>query len=81
MKAKDFEMQEFENVRSALKSLFEITDAVAIKVDGKPATVKDIQEMVLERAVGIADLLGMSELYLGGDDNATGVDESIIRNH
>ncbi|MGQ2357681.1 hypothetical protein [Pediococcus pentosaceus] len=63
-------MTEFENVRDALKEAIEIADAKGIKTKvGKneyhPATAEEVQEMLSERLYNIADLLGMSDLYLG----------------
>lgn len=56
---------EHENVKDALKAAIEIAEAKGIKVGGKPATAEDIQEMVRELLYNVADLLGMSEVYLG----------------
>lgn len=62
-------MTEFENVRDALKEAIEIADAKSwgnIKEDGmiRPATIQDVQDLMQERLYNIADLLGMSDLYL-----------------
>ena len=62
-------MEEFENVRDALKEAIEIADAKGIKTKvGKneyhPATAEEVQEMLSEHLYNIADLLGMSDLYL-----------------
>ncbi|MBY4581304.1 hypothetical protein ACYJ1T_06950 [Pediococcus pentosaceus] len=62
-------MTEFENVKDALKEAIEIADAKEIKTKvGKneyhPATTEEVQEMLSERLYNIADLLGMSDLYL-----------------
>jgi len=56
---------EHENVKDALAAAIEIAEANGIKVDGKPATTEDVQEMVRELLYNVADLLGMSEVYLG----------------
>lgn len=56
---------EHENVKDALKAAIEIAESKGIKVDGKPATTEDFQEMVREILYNVADLLGMSEVYLG----------------
>lgn len=53
-----------ENVKDALKSLIEIAEAKDIKIDDKPITVSGLQELVRERSYELADLLGISELYL-----------------
>lgn len=62
-------MTEFENVKDALKEAIEIADAKEIKTKvGKNeyhlATTEEVQEMLSERLYNIADLLGMSDLYL-----------------
>lgn len=59
-------MTEYDNVRDALKDLIDISQYKCKIVDGKevPFTGKEIQEMVFERSANIADILGMSELYL-----------------
>ena len=67
-------MTEFENVRDALKEAIEIADVKGIKTKvGKneyhPATAEEVQEMLSERLYNIADLLGMSDLYLEGKNN------------
>ena len=56
---------EHENVKDALAAAIEIAEAKGIKVDGKPATVHDIQNLTKEHLYFIADLLGLSEVYLG----------------
>lgn len=56
---------EHENVKDALAAAIEIAEAKGIKVDGKPATVHDIQNLTKEHLYFIAYLLGLSELYLG----------------
>ncbi|MCL3858672.1 hypothetical protein [Pediococcus pentosaceus] len=67
-------MTEFESVRDALKEAIEIADAKGIKTKvGKneyhPATTEEVQEMLSERLYNIADLLGMSDLYLEGEND------------
>lgn len=62
-------MTEFENVRDALKDAIEIADAKSwgdIKEGGtvRPVTIQDVQDLMQERLYSIADLLGMSDLYL-----------------
>lgn len=64
---------EYENVRAALKLLLEYNDIqlnpdLKIGIPGGPqrkATANDVQEFNSELLANIADLLGMSELYLG----------------
>ncbi|MDT2436827.1 hypothetical protein P7D98_14930 [Enterococcus avium] len=58
-------MVEYDNVREALADALEMCEASEIKIDGKDATVTDVQESIKERLINIADLLGVSELYLG----------------
>lgn len=53
-----------ENVKEALLDAIEFAEAKAISVDGQPATISDFQQLMQERLYSIADLLGMSELYL-----------------
>ena len=64
---------EFENVRKALEYLLDVaqsTEMITKTYDGtglteeRKATVKDMQDIMSEVAVNIADLLGMSEIYL-----------------
>lgn len=67
-------MTEFENVRDALKDAIEIADAKSwgdIKVGGtvRPVTIQDVQDLMQERLYNIADLLGMSDLYLEGEND------------
>lgn len=57
---------EFESVKEALQYLYAVSQADRIKVDGHLATVEDIQELVFEITANISDLLGLSEIYLGG---------------
>lgn len=67
---------EFENVRQALEYLYELSqlDEITIKtyenqnctglIEERKATVKDMQEYMLEMTTNIADLLGLEEIYL-----------------
>ena len=57
-----------ENVKEALQDAIEFADAKAITVDGQPVTMEDFQQLMQERLFSIADLLGMSELYLKNND-------------
>lgn len=57
-----------ENVKEALQDAIEFVEAKAISVDGQPATIVDFQQLMQERLYSIADLLGMSELYLKNND-------------
>ncbi len=60
---------EFETVKEALQYLHDVSQADEIRVDGQTATAKGYQELIFEVTACIADLLGMSEIYLGGDPN------------
>jgi hypothetical protein len=57
---------EYENVREALDVLvsFNDTNRDELTVDGKQMTFGDLQDLNREIAYNIADLLGMSDLYL-----------------
>ena len=67
---------EFKNVRQALEFLYKISqlDEVTIQtyekqnciglIEEREATVKDMQEYMLEMTTNIADLLGLEEIYL-----------------
>ncbi len=54
----------FGDVREAVSALIQAGESSDIRVGGHPATVADIQELVREEAYALADLLGMSDLYL-----------------
>ena len=67
---------EFKNVRQALEFLYKISqlDEITIQtyekqnciglIEEREATVKDMQEYMLEMTTNIADLLGLEEIYL-----------------
>ena len=64
---------EFENVRQALEYLLDVAQSTEMVtktyddtglIEERHATVKDMQEMMFEVAVNIADLLGLEEIYL-----------------
>ncbi|WP_268914089.1 hypothetical protein [Lentilactobacillus sp. SPB1-3] len=62
-------MTDYDNVRNALKDAIEIAEAKEIKTkigedEFRNATKQDIQELIAEPLYSIADLLGMSDLYL-----------------
>lgn len=57
---------EFESVREGLEVLCEAAMSKNMTVDGKPATVEDFKEYILEIASGLCDLMGMEEIYLEG---------------
>lgn len=55
-----------EDIRSALAELFLFNDKrnKEMKVAGKATSIKDLQELNWGDLAQIADLLGMSDLYL-----------------
>ena len=67
---------EFKNTRQALEFLYKLSqlDEVTIQtyekqnctglIEEREATVKDMQEYMLEITTNIADLLGLEEIYL-----------------
>ncbi|MGF2152236.1 hypothetical protein ACQUFB_13405 [Enterococcus casseliflavus] len=60
---------EYENVKEALKDAIEIAESEEvitwdIDTNSRLATTEEVQEMIRERLYNIADLLGLSELYL-----------------
>ncbi|EFQ45055.1 hypothetical protein LBKG_00937 [Lactobacillus crispatus CTV-05] len=66
-----FTMYEYDNVRDCLKDLLAFNDTrnkdFRVKdEEGKEheATIKDLQELNAEALYNLADLLGMSDLYL-----------------
>lgn len=58
-------MKEYDNVRDSLKELIELAEAEAV-YSNTPDETKEINllELIRERLYMLADLLGMSELYL-----------------
>lgn len=61
-------MIEYDNVKDALEDAIFYTENNDMKIisDGvkRDATIEDYQEAIRERLYNIADLLGMSEVYL-----------------
>ncbi|WP_265460303.1 hypothetical protein [Enterococcus sp. HY326] len=57
-------MNEYDNVRDALSELIELAEASEITTGGRSTSVEDLQELFQEGLYNIADLLGMSDLYL-----------------
>lgn len=57
---------EFESVYEALKFMFEINSqsSAVTNQDNQPASVDDMKELNMEALVSMADLVGVSELYL-----------------
>lgn len=67
-------MIEHENVKDALKEAIEIAETEPngiVTVNGenvRPINANDHIELIRERLYNIADLLGMSEIYLNKED-------------
>lgn len=65
-------MAEFTDAHSALEFLETLNNKnctiVSATENGKkrPATIKDLQEMNYETIINLCDLLGMSDIYMGG---------------
>lgn len=65
-------MAEFTDARAALEYLEALNNKnctiESATENGKerPATIKDLQEMNYEIIINLCDLLGMSDIYLGG---------------
>lgn len=65
-------MAEFTDAHSALEFLETLNNKnctiVSAAENGKkrPATIKDLQEMNYETIINLCDLLGMSDIYMGG---------------
>lgn len=60
---------EFDNVKAVLKDEIEITEGKEMKTrigngEYRNTTAGDVQELIRERLYNIADLLGMSDIYL-----------------
>lgn len=66
-------MSPHENVKDALKEAIDIAESPEVKIkqgdnDWRVCTTKEVQESIVERLYNIADLLGMSEIYLNKED-------------
>jgi hypothetical protein len=57
---------QFESVRETLEFLFDINSksSAVTNQDNQPASVDDMKELNMEALANVADLLGMSDLYL-----------------
>lgn len=57
---------EFKSVREALEFLIDINSqsSAVTNQDNQPASVEDMKELNMEALANVADLLGMSDLYL-----------------
>lgn len=65
---------EFENVRRALEYLLDVAQSTEMTmktydgtglIEERQTDVKDMQDIMFEVAISIADLLGLEEIYLG----------------
>lgn len=59
-------MLEHDNLKEALKDLYELSEGSNFTTDGKPSTIEDIQDLYQERVVNVIDLLGHESIYLDG---------------
>ncbi|MFW7420511.1 hypothetical protein HED34_02935 [Vagococcus fluvialis] len=57
-------MHENNNVKESLKNLYELTTVTNFRIDGKEATIKDVQELFQEEIINLMDLLGHESIYL-----------------
>ncbi|AIM25790.1 hypothetical protein QQG09_08660 [Melissococcus plutonius] len=57
-------MNEHDNVRDVLLELIELAEATKMITNGHSTTVEELQELFVERLCNLADLLGMSDVYL-----------------
>lgn len=74
-------MKEFENVRQVLEELVAINDPKnklgeikeqdenGLIFSERPATARDLQEINYDDLCNVCDLLGMSDIYLKGNQN------------
>lgn len=59
---------EHETVKDALKDLIDLKNGEGLKVNGHLANGQEAQEYAVEIGINIADLLGMSELYMNNGE-------------
>ncbi|MFI3620765.1 hypothetical protein [Vagococcus fluvialis] len=57
-------MIEYDNLKEALKALYELTEIKELSTGEKAATFEDLQEVYQERVINVIDLLDHSEIYL-----------------
>lgn len=57
-------MVEHNNLKEALEELYLLSKVSDIKVEGKSATIEDLQELYRERIINILDLVGHESVYL-----------------
>ncbi|ERL64004.1 hypothetical protein [Schleiferilactobacillus shenzhenensis] len=57
-------MNEPDNVRNALANLVELVESHDFRIGNRPATVEEVLQLIQPDVYSIADLLGMSDLYL-----------------
>ncbi|MEG0285484.1 MAG: hypothetical protein RR494_05980 [Vagococcus sp.] len=57
-------MVEYDNLRDALKDLYELSEGTNFTTNGKPSSFSDIQELYRERIINVLDLVGHEAIYL-----------------
>ena len=56
-------MMEFENIYEALTVLKQLGEATSIQVNGKPATIEDLQEDIRDVVYQVEGFLGVEVKY------------------
>ncbi|MGF2189600.1 hypothetical protein ACQUD0_04610 [Vagococcus fluvialis] len=57
-------MIEYDNLKEALKALYELTEIKELATGENAATFEDFQEVYQERVINVIDLLDHSKIYL-----------------
>ena len=57
-------MVEYDNLKEALKALYELTEIKELATGENTATFEDLQEIYQERVINVIDLLDHSDIYL-----------------
>ena len=57
-------MIELNSLKEKLKDLYELSEATNFKVDGKLATIADVQELYKEKIIDLLDSIGLEDIYL-----------------
>lgn len=57
-------MIELNSLKEKLTDLYELSEATNFKVDGKPATIEDVQELYKEKIIDLIDSFGLEDIYL-----------------
>ena len=55
---------EYDNLKEALKALYELTEIKELATGENTATFEDLQEIYQERVINVIDLLDHSDIYL-----------------